>query len=230
MAVKRKEIKIEKPRKTVLTFSLEGTSPLILRGMARSYIREEVFKQGHPKGTKIPHDLDTKINHNLYERLITSIHWKNPIEVFDDYSLYTKEMWEELMEKNQPCILAKAFKDSMKEVFISFGYKESTGRNGTDLDRTIAIMNQLTPITFEKAEANEHIAKTSGVSSSNVLTDCNIFYGWKAELVLSHVNSVFPSETIISIVQNAGEYIGLGSRRKEAFGRYEIKNVSAYEE
>jgi hypothetical protein len=218
-------INIEPLRATKLIIPIEGTTPIILKGKTRSYEREEIFKQGHPKGTKIPHELDTKLNQNLWEHLITSIHWRDKIETFDDYSLYTKEMWEDLMKNNAPCIPMKAFKESFKQVFISFGFKESTKRNGTDLDRTLMVLDQLTPITFQKVEIDQHLAKSNTVGGTNVLTDCNIFYGWKAELHLSHVDAVFPSETILSIVRHAGEYLGLGSQRGEGFGRYQINGA-----
>lgn len=229
MATKKEtnnSITIETPRKSIINIELIGETPLILRAKSRSYEREEIFKQSNPKGTKIPTEIDAKINYNLYEKLITSIHWRDKVEVFDDYSLYTKEMWEDLMKNNAPCILAKAFKDSFKEVFISFGYKESTSRNGTDLERTLTVMNQKTPITFESVKADEHLAQTDGVSRTNVLTQNNVFYGWKANLQVSHIDTIFPSETIISIVRNAGEYLGIGGRRKEGFGRYDLGQVS----
>ena len=215
-------INMEPLRATELIIHIEGTSPLILRGKARSYEREEVFKQAHPKGTKIPQELDTKLNFNLWEHLITSIHWRDEIEHFDDYSLYTEEMWRDLMKNNAPCIPMKAFKESFKQVFISFGFKESTKRNGTDLERTLQILDQFTPVRFKEVEVNQHIVKTNSISSSNVLTDCNIFHDWEAELHLSHVDAVFPSETILSIVAHAGEYLGLGARRSEGYGRYHI--------
>jgi hypothetical protein len=220
-------LNIEPLRTTNLTILIEGTEPLILRGKARSYEREEVFKQAHPKGTKIPQELDTKLNFNLWEHLITSIHWRDEIEHFDDYSLYTEEMWRDLMKNNAPCIPMKAFKESFKQVFISFGFKESTKRNGTDLDRTLSILDKLTPIKFERVEVDQHIAKANTVGGANVLTDCNIFYGWSAELHLSHVDAVFPSETVLSIINHAGEYLGLGSRRAEGFGRYHIVSAIA---
>ena len=36
---------------------------------------------------------------------------------------------------------------------------------------------------------------------------------------------VFPYETIVSLVDTAGKYIGIGSQRKNGMGRYHIENV-----
>ena len=66
------EIKVKKMIVTIV-----GDSDLILCKKARSYEREEIFKQSHPKGTKIPAELQQP--YNMWEKLITSIHWLNSI-------------------------------------------------------------------------------------------------------------------------------------------------------
>ena len=203
--------------------SIAGTSDLILCAKARSYEREEVYKQSHPKGTKIPKGYQQ--DYNLWEKLITSIHWLNPIEYHDeDYSLYSEEEWTRYMRENKPCVLANAWMGSFSESFISCGFKDSTGKNGTDLKRTVSF-KPLTPISFVQAGYDQHLAQTSGLSRTNVLTQQNQFSGWSADVEISYLDIAFPKETILAIMQCAGSFIGIGARRKEGYGRFEIKEV-----
>lgn len=210
-----------------MSVSIVGDTDLILCSKARSYEREEIFKQSHPKGTKIPAEYQQ--DYNLWEKLITSIHWLHPIEFHDDdYSKYTEEEWRRYLETNSPCILGKAFKDSLAEGFKSFGYKDSTGRDGTDLKRTISI-RPIIPISFAEAGYDQHLAQTSGLSRTNVLTQQNVFHGWSADVEIAYLETCFPKETILELFNAVGQMIGVGARRKEEYGRYHVESVY-YEE
>ena len=201
-----------------------GDSELILCKKARSYEREEIFKQSHPKGTKIPAEFQQP--YCLWEKLITSIHWLNPITFHDeDYSLYTEEEWKDYMKNNKPCILGKAFQESVKEAFISCGFKDSTEKAGTDFKRTISF-NAISPIDFAQAGYDQHLAQTSGLSRTNVLTQQNVFLGWSSDVEIKFLKISFPKETIIDLLQCAGRFIGIGARRGEEFGRYHVESVT----
>lgn len=211
----------------VMRVHIVGDSDLILCAKSRSYIREEVFKQSHPKGTKIPSEYQQ--DYNLWEKLITSIHWQNPIEFHDDdYSKYTEEEWTRYMKENSPCILGKAFQDSLKEAFISCGFKDSTGKAGTDFKRTISF-KPITPIKFAEAGYDQHLAQTSGLSRTNVLTQQNVFSGWSADVEVTYLQIAFPKETILDLFATAGSFIGIGARRGEGYGRYHIEHVDCME-
>ena len=223
---KKKEEKVfqfEQIKEGRMIVTIQGDFDLILCKKSRSYEREEVFKQSHPKGTKIPAALQQ--DYNLWEKLITSIHWEKPIEFHDDdYSLYTEDEWKKYMEENRPCILGKAFMESLKEAFISCGFKESTGKAGSDFRRTISFKT-LTPITFAKAGYDQHLAQTSGLSRTNVLTQQNVFSGRSADVEITYLESAFPQEPILELLQTAGHFIGIGARRGEGYGRYHISQV-----
>lgn len=212
------------PIKTsTFTVCIEGTSDLILCKKARSFELSEIFKQSHPKGTQMPAELSQP--YNLWEKLITSIHWQKPITFHDDdWSLYTEEEWNDYMTNNRPLILGKAFQDSLKEAFISCGFKENTGKAGTDFRRTVSIAPTI-PIEFGGVVADEHLAMTSGLSRVNVLTQANVFSNWKAEIPITSLESAFPKQTIIELFNMAGTFIGVGARRGEGYGRYEVKEV-----
>lgn len=226
MATKKTEtIELAAIKEGSMIVKISGDSDLVLCKKARSYEREEIFKQSHPKGTKIPAEYQQ--NYNLWEKLITSLHWEKPIEFHDDdYSKYTEEEWNKYMSENKPCILAKAFQESIKEAFISCGFKDSTGKAGTDFKRTISFQNMV-PITFAQVGYDQHLAQTSGLSKTNVLTQQNVFNGWSAEVKIDYLESAFPKETILDLIQCAGRFIGIGSRRGEGYGRYHIEEVTA---
>ena len=226
MAKKKTEtIELAAIKEGSMIVKINGDTDLVLCKKARSYEREEIFKQSHPKGTKIPAEYQQ--NYNLWEKLITSLHWENPIEFHDDdYSKYTEDEWNKYMSENRPCILAKAFQESIKEAFISCGFKDSTGKAGTDFKRTISFQNMV-PITFAQVGYDQHLAQTSGLSKTNVLTQQNVFNGWSAEVKINYLESAFPKETILDLIQCAGKFIGIGSRRGEGYGRYHIEEVTA---
>lgn len=218
-----KNLVLEPIKQTILTAELIGTSDLILNKKTRSYERSEVWKQTNPKGSVMPKNLDQP--YSLWEHLITSITWDKPITFHDDdYSLYTEEEWRDYMENNSPCILGKAFQDSLKEAFISCGFKDSTGKNGTDLKRTVSF-KPITPVRFAQASYDQHLAQTSGLSRTNVLTQQNVFTGWTCDVEVSYLETAFPKETILEIFNCAGRFIGVGSRRGEGYGQYHIAQV-----
>jgi len=223
MATKTETIKIEPLRQSVLTFDIVGDSPLILNKKARSFEMQEIFKQSHPKGTAIPDALNQP--YCLWERLITSVAWENPVEFHDDdYSLYTEEQWEHIIQTNRPCILSKAWKSSWCEAFKSF-WKDKTGKNGTDFERSVNICGSIQPVDFTMATYSQHLTPNTGMNKVNVLAQHNIFNGWRCSIEVRFVEDVFPKETIIGIIQSAGTYIGIGTKRKEEYGRYHIENV-----
>lgn len=206
-----------------LTLRLVGDSDLVLCKKARSFELVELYKQSNPKGTKMPKALTQP--YNMWEKLITSVHWMNPIEYHDDdWSLYTQEEWENYMKTNTPYILGKAFKDSIKEAFISCGFKNGTGKNGTDLLRTTRF-RQKNPVAFESVSPDQHLAMTSGLSRVNVLTQQNVFTNWECELEITFLPSEFPKETLIDLIRTSGMFIGVGSRRGEDYGRYHIGHI-----
>lgn len=208
---------------STFTVHIEGTSDLILCKKARSFELPEIFKQSHPKGTQIPAELNQP--YNLWEKLITGIHWEKPITFHDDdWSLYSGEEWKDYMQNNRPCLLGKAFQDAMKEAFISCGFKESTGKAGTDFKRTISIAS-IVPVSFGEAGYSQHLAQTSGLSRVNVITQQNVLHDWRCDVQVSALESAFPKQTIIELFNMAGTFIGVGSRRGEGYGRFHVTEV-----
>lgn len=221
----KKNITIEPIKETTMILELVGDTDLILNGRSRQYVLSEVWKQSHDKGSAMPQRF--KQSKNMWEQRITSIHWKNPIEYHDeDISLYTEEEWNRYMKENQPCILSMAFAKSFAECFKTF-FKESTKKNGTDLERALNMGSSAFPITFSEVRIEDNIVPTKGLNASSVIASTNVFSGWRCEIVVSCADLVFPAETLVSIINTAGKYIGIGTQRKNGFGRYHIESVKA---
>lgn len=214
---------IEPIRKVHINMKLVGDSDLILHKRPLSVDAPMLFKQSHPKGTKLPASVDQP--YNMWEKLITSIHWLKPIPELENWADYNEEMWLDLMQNNAPQIVGKAFKDTWTEAFISF-FRAATGLKGTDFKRSVVLHGTKLPITFANVTYDQHLTPNNGINPVPVIAQYNQFSGWACDIELSHVDTVIPTDTIINLIQTAGEFIGVGTRRAEGFGRYHIENIN----
>lgn len=221
---KNTTISIDAVQQTILTVELVGTSPLILNKKARSYERMEIFKQTNPKGTVIPKKYDQP--YCMWERLITSLTWRDPIVLHDDdYSLYTEDEWRHYMQTNAPCILQNALVGAMAETFKTFGFKDSTGKAGTDFKRAVNFTSPKFPIKFETAMYEQKLIPNNGINKTNVVGQYNVFQNWRCEVQLVCADIVFPAETLIELISTTGKFVGVGTQRKNGYGRWEIGEV-----
>lgn len=217
---KAKSLTIEPLKETTLRLELIGDTDLILHKRSRYYEQAECWKQAHDKGTKMPEIYNQ--SKNIWEGLITGIHWEKPIEFHDeDISLYTQEEWESYMKDNRPCILTQAFKKAFTETFITF-FKDSTGKKGTDIKRSLSMAGSICPVTFSDVEVVSNIVPTSGISASPVLCSSNVFHNWRTIIEVSCPDIVFPHETVLQLIETSGKYIGIGTQRANGNGRYHI--------
>ena len=217
---KSKTFTIEPLKETTLRLELIGDTDLILHKRSRYYEQAECWKQAHDKGTKMPEIY--KQSKNIWEGLITGIHWEKPITFHDeDISLYTQEEWESYMKDNRPCILTQAFKKAFTETFITF-FKDSTGKKGTDIKRSLSMAGSICPVTFSDVEVVSNIVPTSGISASPVLCSSNVFHNWRTTIEVSCPDIVFPHETVLQLIETSGKYIGIGTQRANGNGRYHI--------
>lgn len=217
---KVKTFTIEPLKETTLRLELIGDTDLILHKRSRYYEQAECWKQAHDKGTKMPEIYNQ--SKNIWEGLITGIHWEKPITFHDeDVSLYTQEEWESYMKDNRPCILTQAFKKAFTETFITF-FKDSTGKKGTDIKRSLSMAGSICPVTFSDVEVVSNIVPTSGISASPVLCSSNVFHNWRTTIEVSCPDIVFPHETVLQLIETSGKYIGIGTQRANGNGRYHI--------
>lgn len=219
-----KEIKLKPIKEKHIRLLLVGDSDLILHKKSRSFELSEIWKQSHEKGSKLP---DKFLKKNKWESFITSITWEHPIDFHDDdISLYTEDEWKYYMENNRPCILSYAFKKSFAMAFKSLGFKESTKKDGTDIERGITFSRRINPIDFAKVTPETSLVPNNTQARTNVISYKNIFSGWSCEIDFWVPDIYFPIETIIDLVQTTGRYIGVGTARKNGYGRFHIGNAS----
>lgn len=225
MAKKNEDIvTLDNAKETTLNVELIGSGDLILNKKARSYELSEVFKQTHPKGTKMPAKFAQ--DYNLWEHLVTSITWDKPIEYFDDdYSKYTEEYWSDLMQNNHPCILSYGLVRAMAEAFKTFGFKDTTGKAGTDFTRAINFLSPKFPITFASVTYEQKLVPSQAMGHPNVVAQYNVFHGWKCNVTLACADVVFPAETIIDLLATTGKYIGIGTQRKNGYGHWTLGDI-----
>lgn len=218
-----KEFKLKPMKENIVQILIVGDTDLVLCKKARSYELRDVWKQNHEEGEEVPDELLKK---NEWENFITSITWEKPIHYHDDnFDLYTKDEWNYYMENNRPCILSYAFKKSFKDAFISMGFKKSTKKNGSDIDRVLNFQRKENPINFAKV-VPESCLVPNKKNKTNVVCNQNVFSGWSCELSFCVPDGSIPTNTLINVVQTAGRYIGIGSRRLEGFGRYHIDKAT----
>lgn len=218
-----KDIKIVAIKENVITLDLVGDSDLILHKKSRLYEMGQVWAQNQPKGAELPERFQGK---NKWEQFITTITWEKPITFHDDdVGLYTEEEWRYYMENNRPCILTQAFSKSFQEAFKTFGFKDSTKKAGTDFQRALNFDGNKIPVDFTTVNCESKLVPNTGINKSNVVCNQNIFSGWKCQIALRMPEKVFPIETVVSVVSTAGRYIGVGSQRKNGYGRYHIENA-----
>lgn len=221
---KEKTISLEPLKENIVRLTLVGDTDLILHARSRYYVQCEVWKQSHDKGAEPP--AIYKQGKNIWEGIITSIHWEKPIQFHDeDISLYLEEEWRDYITNNRPCILTSAFVKSFKETFITF-YKDSTGKAGTDFSRGVNIEKDICPVDFASARIENSIVSTMGAGKgAPVLASCNVFSGWRTEITISCPQVVFPLDTLVQIVATSGKYIGIGTQRGNGYGRYHIESA-----
>ena len=220
---KEKNITIIPIKENIISLDIVGDSDLILHKKSRLYELGQVWAQNQPKGTELPERFQGK---NKWEQFITSITWEKPI-VFhdDDVNLYTEEEWNDYMTNNRPCILSQAFSKSFQEAFKTFGFKDSTKKAGTDFQRALNFDGNKIPVDFTSVVYESKLVPNTGINKSNVVCNQNIFSGWRCRITLRMPEKVFPIETVVSVVSTAGRYIGVGSQRKNGYGRYHIENA-----
>ena len=226
MAKKEMEpLSFEPMNQTLIKTKLIGTGDLILHKKNRLFELSEIFKQDSPPGTKMPKNLDQKLNKNKWEMLITSITWEKPIVFHDDNPmLYSEEEWIELTKTNRPCILSAAFAGAMQECFTTF-FKAKTGKNGTDFRRAVNVCQPRFPVDFVSVRAEDILVPNNSQNKVNVVSHQNVFSGWSCDLELMSVDSVFPPEVIVEVLATTGKFIGVGTQRKNGYGHWELGNI-----
>lgn len=200
----------------VAEIMIEGDGDLVLHKMnARN--ERMLLASDRKKVREVP---------NLWEDVVTEIHWRDPLPVKDTYKECTEELMHELLEKNAPCITAFGLKKSFNQAVV----RNEVDKYSTKFDNAVNIVANrgLIPITF----ANWRIEKQlmSPVKGSPISVNLNYFSGWKAVFTILYTEHVYSLDQIVNIINLAGFGLGIGSGRSSGFGRYHVYGIVRHEE
>ena len=165
----------------------------------------------------------TKVNE--WEKIITSLHWRDSLDEAGDPKEWTFDTMEKLIAENAPCISAFG-------LYKSFG--QSVVRNEIDTYSTKFNSNVivcsaegtdgLIPISFEKWTLDEKLMQP--VKGGPVLARLNRFSNWEATFKIRFNRAgKYSLEQIVNIINLAGFGLGIGSGRSSGYGRYHVAGV-----
>lgn len=186
--------------------TISGDGDLVLNRMNDVTVRQLTDKRKNKaKDNEVP---------NVWEEIITAMHWKNGKP--KDFS---EEGLEKALKENAPCITGFGLKKSFGDAVV----RNKIDKYKTNFDASVNLVGELFPIKFAEHYIDEKLM--SPKKGSPVLVHLNRFSGWSAIFTVSYMESVYSAEQIINIINLAGFGLGIGSGRTSGFGRYHIENV-----
>lgn len=194
----------------LMEVSIIGDSDLVLNKMNDVAARDLTDKRkDKAKSNEKP---------NVWESIITSIHWYNgkPVD-------FSEEGLHKALKENAPCITDFGLKKSFADMVV----RGEIDKYSTKFNANVNLLNKggLVPIKFAEHVIDEKLM--SPKKGSPVLVHLNRFIGWSATFTVSYMETVFSAEQIINIINMAGFGIGIGSGRSSGFGRYHVQDVKA---
>lgn len=158
---------------------------------------------------------------NVWEDIITSIHWRDRLACADTYNECTEDMLYKLLKENAPCITAFGLKKSFGQAVV----RNEIDKYATKFDNAVNVVAEkgLIPITFAKWSLDERLMTPK--KGSPVTVRLNHFSGWAANFKINYTDHVFSLEQIVNIINYAGFGLGIGSGRTSGYGRYHVVDV-----
>lgn len=195
--------------------TIAGTGDLVLNKMNDSTVRELTAED-----RKAQHIWELQ-NANKWERIITSIHWRDPLPTNDTNADCSEEMMMELLASNAPCIPKFGFNKSWGQAVVRFGIDKYSTKFDPAVD--IAATHGLVPITFGEWHLETKLmAPKRGAPVTQMF---NHFSNWGAEITLNYTDDVYSLNEILTVISKAGMGLGIGSGRTSGYGRYKIVDV-----
>ena len=158
---------------------------------------------------------------NIWEDIITAIHWRDGIPVQDTYNECTEELMYKMLHENAPCLSAFGMKKSICQAVV----RNEIDKYGTKIDNAVNIpgIKGLIPITFTEWWVDKKLMSPKKGSPVNVCL--NHFTGWKADFIINYTDHVYSLEQIVNIINLAGFGLGIGSGRTSGYGRYHVVDI-----
>lgn len=208
--MKKEIIELKPLGNRFMEVTIVGDSDLVLNKMNDVNARQLIDKRkDKAKGTEKP---------NVWEGIITSMHWLNgkPTDFSEDALL-------KALKENAPCITDFGLKKSFGDAVV----RNEIDKYKTKFDANVNVVSKggLVPIKFSEHFIDEKLM--SPKKGSPVLVNLNRFSGWSATFTVSYMENVYSAEQIINIINLAGFGLGIGSGRTSGFGRYHVDGVKA---
>jgi hypothetical protein len=193
------------------TILIQGDGDLTLNKMNARAIRELTKERN---GTKTVKEVP-----NIWEDIITAIHWRDGIPVKDTYTECSEELLREMLQNNAPCITGFGLKKSIMDAIN----RNKVDKNATKLAATINTVQALEPVTFTEHYVDEKLM--SPRKGSPVLVRINRFTGWSSQIHIAYTENVYSLDQIVNLINLAGFGIGIGSGRSSGYGRYHVSGI-----
>lgn len=190
---------------------IEGDGDLVLHKMnARN--ERMLMAEDRKKIREVP---------NIWEDVITEIHWRDVLPVKDTYTECTEELFYKLLKENAPCISAFGLKKSFNQAVV----RNEIDKYSTKFDNAVNVVANrgLVPITFTEWTLDKRLM--SPVKGAPINVALSHFSGWAANFTIHYTEHVFSLEQILNVINLAGFGLGIGSGRSSGFGRYHIVDV-----
>jgi hypothetical protein len=212
MAKKMEKIILVEPVKIEhATIYIEGDGDLVLNRMNARTVRELTAARDGTKTVKqVP---------NIWEDIITAIHWRDDYPTDNTYLDCDEEMLRDMLANNAPCITGFGLKKSFCQAVV----RNEIDTYATKFDNAMNVTNRLEPIKF----ASHFVDKTlmSPKRGAPVLVYINRFSGWSSQIHITYSETVYSLTEIVNIINMAGFGLGIGSGRSSGYGRYHVSGV-----
>ena len=195
----------------VTNVTIEGTTDLVLNKMNSRNTRMLVAEDRK----KI------RESANVWEDIITAIHWRDGIPVKDTYTECTEELFKKMLTENAPCISAFGLKKSFGDAVV----RNEIDKYKTKFDNAVNVVAErgLVPITFSEWSLDERLMAPK--KGAPVTVRLSHFTNWKATFRIDFTDNVYKLENIVNIINLAGFGLGIGSGRSSGYGRYKVISV-----
>lgn len=194
--------------------SIKGDGELVLNRMNARTVRQLTEERNDNKRT-------IKQSPNVWEDIITAIHWRDGFQMKDTYLESSEEKLRDMLEHNAPCITGFGLKKSFDQAVV----RNEIDTYSTKFDNAVNVVDQLIPIKFASWRIEEQLM--SPKKGAPVLARLNKFAGWSADVTISYTDNVYSIDQIVNIINLAGFGLGIGSGRSSGYGRYHVAQVQA---
>ena len=208
---KEREIIVEPVKIEQATIYIQGDGDLVLNKMNARTVRELTAARDGKKTIKqVP---------NIWEDIITAIHWRDGINLSDTYNECSEEVLRDMLLNNAPCISGFGLKKSFCQAVV----RNEVDTYATKFDNAMNVTNRREAIKF-----TEHFVDKTLMSPTRgapVLVYINRFSGWSSQVHITYTENVYSLDQIVNIINMAGFGLGIGSGRSSGYGRYHVVDV-----